>query len=113
MWEIAAYKEFPAMSEETTAYRAILTYGVLLVADVSNDGHGGCTIFRPVCSESREYIRRFRDFCRVWADENGGGGIIEPEDLFIDWYVHGRKNGETAQQFFGAYNAILKEWGVK
>jgi hypothetical protein len=44
-WELRNIQTYPRLSEETTAFNASLYHGGNKVADIKNDGQGGCNVY--------------------------------------------------------------------
>ncbi len=92
-FELKTVKFFEAFSEETNAFTAKLYINGKYVADVKNDGHGGCTDVHPInkltgeiiaeaerylASQPKKKVEEF-DFEYLRTVES------EVDDLFADW----------------------------
>jgi hypothetical protein len=94
-FELKTVKFFEAFSEETNAFTAKLYINGKYVADVKNDGHGGCTDVHPInklasdiiseaerylASQPKKKVEEF-DFEYLRTVES------EVDDLFADWLL--------------------------
>ena len=88
-YDVKSYKEHAALSQETTAFSANITFDGKVVLQATNDGHGGCNMYYPTTKSGPD----FHADVKRWAEENGHPDAFEPEDQWIDWHRFGRVIG--------------------
>lgn len=86
-YAVTGYKEYPKMSEETTAYTATITLDGVVVCGAKNDGQGGCDHFTQLPG-SPYSVEDLQLACARWAGEHCVDG--ETIDLWVDWFVNQR-----------------------
>jgi len=63
--ELKKIKHYPKLSEETEAFTAELYVDDKKVADVRNDGRGGCNFCYSYDKNSRSIIKQAEEFCKT------------------------------------------------
>lgn len=74
------------MSEETNCFTAMLYVDGKKVANVKNQGHGGCTDIIPLNAECRDIIQKAEAFCAALPPILLGGAMGEI-DMDLELYV--------------------------
>jgi hypothetical protein len=105
-WSIKGYQEIPGHGDSPT-FSAKLCLDGKPVMTACNDGHGGPNEYQLIflgegmIAKMRAVRDKFHQDILDWwialapADEKP----MEPEDLWIDWWVHSRPYAVTGKQF--------------
>ena len=105
-WGIILYKEYPELSEETTFFTATIIRNGKPAISVGNKGTGGANHYLPVFSDQAT-LQEFLNDAKDWAASNGFPNIIEPESLWIDWFVQTQINGKDSEEVFKLFKENL------
>lgn len=94
-WAIQSYREIKGHGD-TPTFHAEITLNGEVVGQAMNGGHGGPNDYH---FRDRALRSRFLNDCRQWAEQftPGSRNIIEPDSVWLDWYVSDRPFGKTAE----------------
>lgn len=98
-WSVVGYKEFPSMSEETTAFEGRIAYRGEPVLHVKNTGTGGCNFYHG----DRGIRERLLTDARAWCEQFGYVDPFEPEDTWVIWAATGKPYGQLARDFLKSF----------
>lgn len=98
-WGLKDYSEVPAMSEETTAFTATVTYDGVPVIAAKNDGRGGCNSYYAL-SGGYATVQRFEEAAKQWLMDHGmpERDCFEAGDMWLTWKASQAPYGMTAKQ---------------
>ncbi len=102
-WGVRSYKAVPALSEETEAFTADITYKGKSVIKAKNDGHGGCNMYHG----DRAMVDRFQADAKAWFDEANVEHLIEAADHFVTWHATLRPYAVDAMEHLREYDLRL------
>src|SRR3546814_20039713 len=70
-WDVVGYKEFRQMSQETTAFDAVITLKGERVLNARNSGTGGSNIYHRTEVAEAHINDRFEADAKQWAPDHG------------------------------------------
>ena len=91
---LKGYKEYPKLSDETTAYSTDITLDGKVIGNAENDGKGGCDRI----SISPLYRSEWFGVTQEYAKETGED--FEPEDALIGHLTEMQKEVKEAKKIF-------------
>lgn len=104
-WSVKGYREIPGHGDSPTFFAELCLDGKPVIAAM-NDGHGGSNDYQPIFSKGtvnkiREIRDKFHKDILDWWTLFAPKGVkpMEPEDLWLDWWVHFRSYAVTGKQF--------------
>lgn len=107
-WGILGYKEYPRMSEETTAFNAYVTHKGKKVFAVENSGKGSCNDYMTLKPEYKELMNQFESDLKQWKEKySKQEKVFEIESLWLEWFTQNRSLGQTAQQYWSDFDKLM------
>ena len=106
-WGVEGYRRIPGHGDTPTFHAKITLYGNV-VGEAMNDGHGGPNDYHFADGTLRA---RFLADCHIWAGRFSpdGADTPEPDGLWLDWHVHDRPFGRTAEAYLAAFQREMNE----
>ncbi len=100
-WGVKGYWQITGHGD-TPTFHAKMTLDGKVVGEAMNDGHGGPNDYLFADGTLRA---RFLADCQTWANQfsPAGTAIPEPDSMWLDWHVHARPFGRTAEAYLAAF----------
>ena len=111
-WGMTAYKEYARMSEETTAFSAVITLDGVNVILAGNTGKGGCNDYTPLRGVPHGMVNEFLADAVAWAKVAGAESTSGADESWIHFVVNEKPYGVTAAAKFEEQNRQFAEWGL-
>lgn len=87
-----AFKSYPRLSEETLAFTATLTFKGKPIAEVKNEGCGGCNITRFTHREDEAALIAFAKALPPYKGDTGESGLSMDMDFFLSLLADAEDN---------------------
>ncbi len=94
-WGLRKYQSIPGHGDSPT-FHAEITLDGRKVGEVRNSGDGGPDSHY---FSNHDLYEQFLADARKWAEQFGYADMLEPESAWVDWYVHARPFGQTADVY--------------
>ncbi|MGY3581941.1 hypothetical protein ACVIGB_001136 [Bradyrhizobium sp. USDA 4341] len=110
-WTLVNYKAFERMSEETTCFNAKVALNGKPVIEASNDGRGGCNMYRRLPGAPADVCDQLEADATAWRARLSGREFDrqyhENADQWIEWKADKQPYGVTGADYWAEFDRLL------
>jgi len=104
-YAVIRYKEIPGHGD-SRIFDAVITYKGKSILSVRNCGLGGSNKYHSMKIKDNDSYNKFIEDIKSTIKQFGYADFIEPEDAWVEWYIHSRPYAVTFQEEVKKYKDL-------